>query len=45
MENKKFTIQDVLSTIKEKRYQLDFTVDIPDEMKSNPEVIFLIIKN
>ncbi len=44
MENKKLTIQDVLSTIKEKRYQLDFTVDIPDEMKSNPEVIFCILE-
>ena len=45
MENKKLTIQDVLSTIKEKRYQLDFTVDIPDEMKSNPEVIFCILEH
>jgi len=45
MENKKLTIQDVLSTIKEKGYQLDFTFDIPDEMKSNPEVISCILKH
>jgi hypothetical protein len=45
MESKAVTISEVLTLIKEKGYQLDFDVDIPNEFKGNREVIASIIEH
>lgn len=45
MENKTKTLAEVLDLIKEKRYQLDFDMDVPDEYKGNTEVIRCILEN
>lgn len=45
MENKTKTLAEVLDLIKEKRYQLDFKIDVPDEFKGNIEVIRCILEN
>ena len=45
MENKTKTLAEVLDLIKEKGYQLDFDVDVPDEFKGNIEVIRCILEN
>jgi hypothetical protein len=45
MEYKKKTLTEVLNLIKEKRYQLDFDIDIPDEFKGDTEVIACIMEH
>ena len=45
MENKTKTLTEVLALIKEKRYQLDFDIDVPDELKGNTEVILSIMEH
>jgi hypothetical protein len=45
MENKTKTLAEVLDLIKEKRYQLNFDLDVPDEYKGNTEVIRCILEN
>ena len=45
MENKRKSMQEVLNLIKEKRYELDFDIDVPDELKGNTDVIKCILEN
>ena len=45
MDNKTKTLTEVLTLIKEKGYQLDFDIDVPDEFKGNTEVIASIMEH
>jgi hypothetical protein len=45
MESKAKTITEVLTLIKEKGYQLDFDIDVPDQFKGNREVIASIMEH
>ena len=44
MDNKTKTLTEVLTLIKEKGYQLDFDIDVPDELKGNTDVIKCILE-
>lgn len=45
MESKTKTLAEVLALIKEKGYQLDFDIDVPDEFKGNAEVVASIMEH
>ena len=45
MDNKTKTLTEVLTLIKEKGYQLDFDIDVPDEFKGNTEVLASIMEH
>lgn len=45
MENKRKSMKEVLNLIKEKSYELDFDIDVPDELKGNTDVIKCILEN
>jgi tetratricopeptide (TPR) repeat protein len=44
MENKRKSMKEVLNLIKEKSYELDFDIDVPDELKGNTDVIKCILE-
>jgi len=44
-KEKKQTKEEVLEVIKEKRYQLDFDIDIPDEFKGDTAIIETILEH
>jgi len=45
METNKKTLEEVLDLIKEKRYQLNYDVDVPEEFQANREVILSIMEH
>lgn len=45
MEQASKTQEEVVELIKEKRYQLDFDLDIPDEFKTNREVLATVLEH